>query len=543
MKWKLFIILFILLIGCLIFVTYSSLKAEKEDLEIPMADGIKLSTTIYIPKGKGPFPAVLVRTPYNKNNEEWMGQAFNLFRIAVVLQDVRGKYKSEGEFYPFINERADGLQTLRWIREQSWSDGMIAGWGGSYQGITQWAISDSLDLMTFLLSSGNLYDFFYPDSLFSLQSAFTWGFQNASAGQNTISPEKIREGYYILPLSAADDSTIKDIPFINDWITHETCDNYWDRLNFRNMGRAPVLSIAGWYDIFLKAQIEDFQALEKSGISGSRLIIGPWYHGSPGVKNQYGGVKKTGKPQKILKYTKNFLKGRKNRLTAPLKDKKYNLFIMERNEYVGSDTWPPPQTTCTSYYLGSGSYMGTEKPQENGVLRYIYDPSDPFPSFGGTALGDGVGPARQNDNIKRMDQLIFSLDIKDQPLILLGPVSATLWVSSDAPCTDFVVCLQDSFPDGSIINIQEGGTKVRFNSEKPEKTGISAWATGYQLNPGHKLRVTISSSWFPRYNRNLNSCEPAYTATEMKNSLQEVYFGTAYPSCINLPVYNISPGY
>ena len=518
-------------------------KKEKNgsfEVNIPMADGVLLATDVSVPERKGKFPAVMVRTPYGKYAEKWMEKAFKMFGIAVVLQDVRGKNRSGGDYYPFINERADGLETLRWIREQPWSDGIVAGWGGSYQGYTQWAISDSLDFMTLLLTGANLYDFTYPDSLFSLQTAFVWGFQNASPNQNSIPPEKMKASTMILPLSIADDSTIKDIPFINDWLYHEKYDEYWQKMNFRGNTKAPVISMAGWYDIFLKSQIDDFQALEMNGNPGNRLIIGPWCHGSQGEKNEYGGLKKTGKPTKIFKYVKNFLKGRSNKLTSPLKDKKYNLFIMERNEYIGSDTWPPKGMKTVSYYIGPSGYFSSEKYAERGDLQYDYSPADPYPSHGGTALGDGVGPARQNENSNRKDQLTFEMSIAEDPLILLGPISATLWLSSDAPCTDFFVGLQDVFPDGKIINIQEGGARVKFDNKQPTRTEISIWSTGYQLNPGHKLRVFIASSWFPRYNRNLNKCEPIYNAKEYVIARQKVYYGPETPSSVNLPIFELT---
>ncbi len=517
-----------------------SMKSGYTEVKIPMGDGVLLATDIYTPKKHGKFPVVLVRTPYNKSTEQWMGKAFNLFGIAVVIQDVRGKFKSEGEFYPFINERTDGLQTLRWVKDQPWTNGTVAGWGGSYVGFTQWAISDSLDFLTLLLTGANLYEFVYPDGLFSLQTAFVWGFQNASKELNIIPPDKLMAGAMILPLSVADDSTVKDIPFFNDWLAHETYDHYWQKLNFRGISKAPLISMAGWYDIFLKAQIEDFQSLEKNGNPGNRMIIGPWCHGSMGEPNDFGGLKKTGKPSKIFKYVKNFLNGKKNELTSPLKNSKYNLFIMERNEYIGSDVWPPRDTKITPFFIGPGSYLKPDPFKENGILEYEYVPGDPFPSYGGTTLGAGVGPARQNDNINRQDQLVFEMDIADKPLILLGPVSATLWLSSDASCTDFMVGLQDVFPDGKIINIQEGGARVKPDHENPQKTEISVWATGYQLNPGHKLRVIITSAWFPRFNRSLNSYEPISSAKDIVNASQKVYFGPGTPSSINLPVFEIS---
>jgi len=391
--------------------------------------------------------------------------------------------------------------------------------------------------MTPLLTGANLYDFVYPESLFSLHSAFLWGLINASATANTIPPEKLKAGPSILPLSLADDSTIKDIQYFNDWIEHETYDEYWKRMNFRTSSATPLLSIAGWYDIFLNGQIRDFQEVEKRGNTQNRLIIGPWCHGKQGEINEYGGLKKTGKPAKIFMYAKNYLKGKDPKLKSPLKDAKYNLFIMERNEYIGSEVWPPKETKSIPYYIGPEGFLSTIHYTNNGTLEYIYSPSDPYPSIGGTILGDGVGPARQNSNAERKDQLVFEMKIDEKPLTLLGPVSATLWLSSNAKCTDFIVGLQDVFPDGKIINIQEGGSRVRFTSDMPQRTEISVWATGYQLNPGHKLRVFIASSWFPRYNRNLNNDEPAATAVAMREAAQKVSYGTETPSSINLPIF------
>jgi hypothetical protein len=512
-------------------------KNKAQEVKVRMNDGVLLATDLYLPKGAGKYPAVLIRTPYRKSAEAGVGKAFKMFGIAVVIQDVRGKNGSEGEFYPFLNERSDGLQTLKWIREQPWSDGTVAGWGGSYVGITQWAISDSLDFMTPLLTGANLYDFVYPDSLFSLHSAFLWGVINASATANTIPPEKLKAGPSILPLSLADDSTVKDIPYFNDWLKHENYDEYWKRLNFRSSSTAPLLSIAGWYDIFLNGQINDFQEIEKRGNNQNRLIIGPWCHGKQGEENDYGGLKKTGKPTKIFMYAKNYLKGKEPKLKSPLKDAKYNLFIMERNEYIGSEVWPPRETKKVAYYIGPSGFLSTSFCSSQGSLEYLYSPFDPYPSIGGTILGDSVGPSRQNRNTGRKDQLTFEMDIDEKPLTLLGPVTATLWVSSDAECTDFIVGIQDVFPEGKIINIQEGGSKVKFKDSEPAKVEISVWATGYQLNPGHKLRVFISSGWFPRFNRNLNNCEPIYNSTRAIEAANKVYYGSEMPSSINLPIF------
>jgi uncharacterized protein len=533
----------LLLLSCKVSSTDSRREDRSGDffqVSIPMADGTFLSTDVFIPKSRKKVPAILVRTPYRKEAERWLGKTFGFFKIAVVIQDVRGKYDSEGEFYPFMNERCDGFTTLRWIREQPWSNGVVGGWGASYLGYTQWAISDSLDFMAPLLTGANLYDFVYPNGVFSLLSAFSWGVQNDSPGTNSIPAEKISEGMRILPLSAADDSTIHDIRFLTDWMVHETEDEYWDRMNHRGMANARVLCIAGWYDIFLLAQIRDFQALQTHGHPGNRMIIGPWSHGSQAVENDYGGMKKTGNPRKAFLYSVRALKGKNPRLRFPFRNARYNLFVMERNEYIGSDTWPPEETRMVPWYLGPGGYFQPELYQENGQLSYVYDPADPYPGLGGTALGDNVGAALQNPNIGRTDQLVFESGVMKDPMILLGNITASLWVSSDAACTGFVISVQDVFPDGRIINIQEGAASVVFDEKDPLKMEIPVWATGYQVNSGHRLRVVISSGWFPRFNRNLNSCEPVSSAETVREAIQFVYYGGSTPSSINLPVYKIS---
>jgi uncharacterized protein len=513
---------------------------QKQELTISMSDGTKLATDIYLPKAGSTFPVVLVRTPYDKNGIKDAAEKFTKNNIAVVAQDCRGRLKSGGEFYPFINERKDGLETLRWLRNQEWYNGKVGGWGGSYVGITQWAISDSLDVFTPNMTGASIYDLVYDQGLFSLQTAFTWGLAISAKEMNEAFMKNLPKSFYILPLSSADDSVSYDVKFINDWIEHEKYDSYWKAQDFSGMTNAPLLSVAGWYDIFLKQQISDFQELVNTGNPENRLVIGPWCHGSQGFENKYGGNKKTGNQGEIIDnfLIKHLADNSQKVMTNPFTDKKYNLFIMERNEYFGSDVWPPKESVPTPFYLTSGNKISIQKTGENASLKYIYNPANPYPSLGGTALGVGVGPASQNKNIERKDQLVFETETFTKPLTILGDISAELYVSSDAECTGFIVCIQDVFPDGNIINIQEGGAQVSFSGTKPEKKEISVWATGYELKEGHKLRVVITSGWFPRYNRSLNICEPACTATEMKPANQTLWVGPEYLSHVVLPVLN-----
>jgi len=513
---------------------------QKQELSVLISDGIKLATDVYLPKSGSKFPVVLVRTPYDKNGIKSAAEKFTKYGIAVVAQDCRGRLKSEGEFYPFINERKDGLETLRWLKKQPWWNGKVGGWGGSYVGYTQWAISDSLDVLTPNMTGASIYDLMYDQGLFALQTAFTWGLVISAKGNNESLTKNIPKSFYILPLSSADDSVSYDVKFINDWIKHEKYDNYWKTMDNAGITHAPLLSVAGWYDIFLKQQISDFQVLVKNGHPDNRLVIGPGCHGTQGFENKYGGSKNTGSQGEIID---NFLikylsDNSQEVMKKPFTDKKYNLFIMERNEYFGSDIWPPKESVLTSFYFGDNNGISTQMPKNKGQLKYTYNPENPYPSLGGTALGQGVGPAVQNQNTDRKDQLFFETETLTKPLTLLGDLSAVLFVSSDAQCTDFMVCIQDVFPDGNIINIQEGGAKVSFTGSQPEKKEISVWATGYEIKEGHKLRVVITSGWFPRYNRSLNSCEPAFAATKMQAANQTVFFGAKFPSHIILPVLN-----
>lgn len=508
---------------------------------VVMEDGIKLATDVYLPIESGQYPCVLVRTPYNKQSGKGEAEWFVKNGFTFVVQDCRGKFASEGKFYPFRNERADGLATVEWIREQSWSNKKIGGFGGSYVGYTQWAISDVLNALTAHITGADVYDVLYPDGLFSLATAFNWGLAMDSATINQIPPKKISASYTILPLSVADDLTYADNRFVNDWLSHPSNNDYWKSQSHRGMAKCPVLSIGGWYDIFLMDQLNDFQALLENGHPDSRIVIGPWCHGPRGVKNDYGGIEKTGQRDSLIRrfIAKQLRVEGVNVFEPPFKDKKYNLFIMERNEYYGADQWPPKATAFTPYYIGSNKYFAREMPQDEGKLEYTYDPADPYPSKGGTLLGSPVGPALQNDNLSREDQLVFETGVFKSPLILLGPIEAVLYVDTDVSSTDFIVCLQHVFPNGSIINVQEGGKTVDFEKSGIKKVRLSVWATGYQVNPGHKLRAVVTSSWFPRFNRNLNSSESIFSAKTIKTARQKIYFGPKHPSSVILPILKL----
>ncbi|OFX29329.1 MAG: hypothetical protein A2W92_11455 [Bacteroidetes bacterium GWA2_42_15] len=516
-------------------------KLKKDSVET--TGRIKLATDVYLPDENKTYPVILVRTPYQKENFQKNAIKFIKQGYAVVVQDCRGKFGSGGAFYAFKNEREDGLKTIDWIKKQPWHNGKVAGYGGSYVGYTQWAVSDRLDGVCAVMTSADIYDLIYPQGLFSLATAFNWGFEVDARTMNPISSGKILKSYWHLPLSTADDSTFKDNRFINDWLLHETRDIYWISFNHRGNAKGPVLSIAGWYDICLLSQINDFLSIDKrNGHPGSRLIIGPWCHGPQSYRNEYGGRDKTGNREALMeRFLACNIKGEhEDVLQSPFTGHKYNFFIMERNEYFGSESWPPKEVEKVDYFLGENKIL-TKAPDKPVQLKFEYDPLDPYPSLGGTFLGRAVGPAIQNTNTVRKDQWVFESEVLDTPLTLLGIVSASLYVSSTMEQTVFMILVQDVFPNDTIINIQEGGKQVKIVNNKATKIELESWPTGYQLNPGHKLRIVITSGWFPRYNRNLNTGEPIFSAREIQTAIQTIYFGPEHPSKITLPLLYPKP--
>ena len=509
-----------------------------ETTNIVMKDGTALATDIYRPEKAGNFPCVLARTPYNRQGHIAMIEPFIAQNFVVVVQDCRGTFESEGVFFPFINERKDGLETVKWVRNQNWANGKIAGFAGSYNGYTQLAVSDVIDFAVPDVTCASMREIVYPYGFFSPKTIYSWGF----AMDGFSSPEKLKDSYKILPLSAASFKTYgRTNKFIDKWLKHEFYDDFWKKQNHQRITKCPILSIAGWYDMFIGPQIEDFVVLDENVRVRSRMIVGPWCHGTQGLKKEYGGEEKTGNRNEIIyKYIIANLKGKNidKIFVAPYTNTKYNFFILERNEYVGTENWPPEKTKFTKFYFCPQENLSEKFSEKSGCLSYVYDPANPYPSLGGMVLGTEIGPADQSANTSRTDQLIFEIEIKNKPLTLLGPISAQLFVKTDVKSTDFFVCLQDIFPEGPIINIQTGGAKfLPQQTKNPQQLIFKIWPTGYQINPGHKLRIVITSSQFPAYNRNLNTGEPIYSVEKMIKANQEIYFGKNYPSVIVLPIY------
>ncbi len=548
-------------------------KVEK-NVMVPMSDGTMLATDVYIPKGLGRAPAILIRTPYSKGTKGdlaplnlivtrlFAGQGY-----IVVIQDCRGRFDSEGEFYSFLNEEQDGHDAVAWVLAQPWSNGMVATWGPSYLGYTQWAAgydSPHLDAMVPMVTTADMTSVLFEGGAINYQNMLGWSTTNVGKGQNKYSARRLEKSYWTLPILEADDALLgKTVQFYDDIVTRRVLDilaitSYDDK--FQRVS-APVLSIAGWYDLFAKYQIEDFQRLKAEGQSPARkmskIIVGPWGHGffqNPPVKFPDGGIIKLGQLGRTLDFYGQLMKGEDNGVESwP----DYTIFVMGRNEWIGLEQWPPPEVSVRPMYLvssghanssrGDGSLSWEDPSEEADEDYYIYDPQDPVPTAGGPLLGADLGPKKQNKIEERADVLVYTSEEMTSPLTIIGPVSVTLYASSDAVDTDFTAKLCDVYPDGTSINLTDGIIRARFRDgdlKKPEliepgKTyeyEIDLWNTAHAFMPGHKARLQISSSNFPRFDRNLNTGEDVASGSSMEEAGQTIFHDAERPSRINLPV-------
>ena len=522
-------------------------------------DGITLVADVYHPQQAGRTPTILVRLPYsqslsNKFFATVVGRFWAERGYTAVIQGTRGRYQSGGTYSPFRHERQDGIDTLRWIARQPWFDGRIGMWGGSYFGYTQWVIADQENpgpsALMIQISSTSFYDMFYPGGAFSLESALMWAVQSAGPDDEWPTQEILEAGYRGFPLVQADDRAFKDISFFNDWALHSERDDYWRAVDGEDRAQrlaAPVLLMAGWYDPFLPSQIRDFVSIRRNGrpeaASASRLIIGPWAHAhsvtSPGMNPKNYRLESL---EHSVPWFDEHLRSGRTVFDAPIR-----IYVMGENVWRNEEQWPLERTRYTPFYLhsdgranggaGDGTLLrGVTAPEEHAD-KFVYDPRDPVPTAGGAMIGPRGGIASQNEIEKRSDVLIYSTPALDQDVEATGPVKAVLFVSTSAPHTDFTAKLIDVHPDGSTYNISEGILRRKYEpSNRPVPIEIDLWPTSMLFRRGHRIRLEISSSNYPRFDRNPNTGREIATETNPITASQIIYHGPENLSRLILPL-------
>ncbi len=539
----------------------------EQRVEIPMRDQVTLAADIFKPATEGRFPTILVRTPYGRPGEKWdEGRRYAEAGYVCVVQDCRGRGDSQGEWEPFLNEPQDGADTQAWIIQQPWSDGQVGTAGGSYVGWTQWASAPGagshLKAMVPIVPFANTYhDIAYPGGAMQMTLLFGWG---AAVGGIPVPGDQLASSMSKLPLTEWDNQFSKQVAYLDQWAEHPTYDDYWRKRGIDHRYAdvtVPVLNIGGWYDIFSKATIEQVdrvraESRDRLARRNQFVIMGPWAHG-PGVRKvgelDFGAAAELKLGQIQLKWFDYWMKQKQ---TGVEDWPAYKIFVMGENVWRDEHEWPLARTQFSPLYLASNGNAATrsgdgqlrcEKPAEQPTDSFTYDPANPVPTTGGNNLvALPIGPFDQSTVEDRSDVLVYSTDVLTEPMEVTGPVRLVLYASSSAPDTDFTAKLVDVHPDGKAYNLCDGILRASCRQSpdqpKPMVPGeiyafdIDMWVTSNVFLPGHRLRLEVSSSNFPRFDRNLNTGKSAANSAEMQAATQTIYHDADHPSHLLLPI-------
>ncbi len=525
-----------------------------------MPDGVRLATTVYRPDGVERAPTVLMRTPYGSTR--WrtpmflFAQLFAEAGLAAVLQDVRGRYASEGSFVPFVNEAADGAATIDWVRDQPWFGGRLGLAGFSYLGYTAWAAQaqrpDAVDAVAVGIGTSDLYASFYPGGAFSLEVALRWA---AGVGERESLAERdvdFERAVGFRPIRGADRVAARERTFFRDWLDHPRRDDYWEGFRPRLTKTPATLLVAGWYDFFLGPQLDDYATLLANPEAGPvRLVVGPWTHGRYLKRRRSPRARWFAREaaREMLAFFERHL------LEHGDGDGGVGARILPVGEETWQEhaSWPPEEAEPLRLHLRSGGKAGglggdgrlaAESPGvDEPADVFTADPSDPVPSLGGALIGPG-GAVDQRPAEARSDVLVYTGEPLASDLLLAGPVRCELWVASGAPDGDFTAKLVDVSPDGAALNLAEGVTRARWRNgdatpswlepDVATRLDIDLWSIAARVRAGHRLRLEIAASSFPRFDRNPNSRDDPSRAEQGLAARQSVYHDAEHPSILTL---------
>jgi putative CocE/NonD family hydrolase len=567
------------------------------NVAIPMRDGVTLYGDLYRPAGGGRHPVVLERTAYDKSTHAPFGVRAARAGYALLIQDIRGRWQSEGEFHAFKYEQEDGYDTCDWICAQPWSTGRIGMYGGSYVGATQWqaALAGAPGLQAIVpnVTAADYHEgWCYQGGAFELQFllswTLTWLASNVASRRADADPtyrakletlydriDAMDRDFDRMPL-AGDPLLAELAPFYDEWLAHPDHGPFWDRIkvagNYDTFDIA-ALHTGAWYDVFLGGTLENYVGM-RAGAKTERarqsqgLLIGPWEHMTivtqtqpgdynPGVRSWYGTIDYDGI---LLRWYDRHLRDLDNGLDG---EPPVRIFVMGENRWRHEAEWPLARTDYQDWYFGSGGRANTlngdgtlsrEEPSGDRTTpdAYVYNPLDPVPTVGGGLCCNmewsRAGAFDQRAVEVRPDVLCYTSEPLERPLEVTGPIRVILHASSSAVDTDFTAKLIDVCPCGCVMNLTDGIIRARYRSSTRQQElltpgelvqyEIDLWATSNLFKAGHQLRVEISSSNFPRFDRNTNTGGVQATATkdDCLPALQRIFHDAEHPSRIVLPV-------
>jgi putative CocE/NonD family hydrolase len=557
------------------------------DVDVPMRDGTLLRANVYRPAQEGRWPVLLSRLPYGKD-VAFGGSALNPIQTArsgyvVIVQDTRGRFASQGDFVPFETEADDGVDTIAWAADLPYSDGQVGMFGGSYLGFTQWsaAIKQPPALKTMVPHvtwSNPLDGLAFRGGALELGTTVHWSllmgfdqlFRRYASDRLTLGQaiyglarevdQLGAQGYASLPLAEFGPLRRQQVaPGFFDRVSRPMDAESLAPLRIEDhheRATIPTFNVGGWFDIFLGGTIANYQAMRALG-QPTKLLIGPWSHTSStnpigdldfGIGSQLAMVDLQADFHRLqLRWFDHWLKGIDTGLLseAPIK-----LFVMGANTWRDEQDWPLARAVETPFYLRSGGGLSRDLPAVERPDRYTYDPRQPVPTHGGALLMAPEfpnGPVDQRSIEARPDVLTYTTPPLDRDTEVTGPIRVQLWACSSAPDTDFVARLVDVYPDGRAINLTDGIVRARYRnglSEAPIEPGqpyrfdIDLWATSNLFKAGHRIRLQVTSSNFPRWDRNPNTGHPFGTDSEadLRTADQTILHDSAHPSHAVLPI-------
>jgi uncharacterized protein len=506
------------------------------DLKVPMPDGVVLVADLHRPRGAGPLPVVLMRTPYGKEQAVVRLFAGVLARrgFQVVVQNVRGVLGSGGEFHAFHDEKDDGLATLKWLRAQPWCDGRVAMAGASYLGFTEWAVAPyadpPLEAMGLGITASEFASSFYPGGALALHNTLVWSSLTGTRDERRrpFHNRRVRRAMRHLPVGEADTAAIgRPETFLREVAAHaEPGDGFWTATDHSAAvpgTTTPATMVTGWWDLFLRRQLRDFAAMHAEGRQ-VRITIGPWGHDLKALRA-------------TLSDQVSWLSAHLNGDKALLRRAPVRLHLQRAGTWMDFDKWPPPETRPTPLYLSHGLTWDEPEEPHTGPATFTYDPYDPTPNVGGPLLSPGKGGQRDNTRLeRRADVAVLTGAPLAEDLDLIGPVSATIHVRTSTGQGDLFVRLCDVGPDGVSRNVTDG--ILRITAAGVVRAEIEMHPTAYRFLRGHRLRVMLAGGAFPRFARNPGTGEPAGAAVAARRTRFEILRDGDHPSALHLPVWD-----
>jgi putative CocE/NonD family hydrolase len=553
------------------------------DVEMKTRDGVTLYADIFRPKADGQFPVLLQRTPYGKSNDISIALRGAARGYVMIIQDVRGRFASEGDWYVFKHESEDGYDTVEWAAALPISNGRVGMFGGSYVGATQMLAAIAhpphlAGLCPFVTGSNYHENWSYQGGAFEQWFSQSW---TSRLAKDTLDRQLARvtdavvgdshlplASYPLFNTSGFQTSELMGslAPYYLDWLAHPAYDDYWRAWSIQEHYAdiaVPVLSIAAWYDIFQGGSLQNYvglktQAGSETARHGQHLLVTLGGHAGQGRKVgdvDFGADAPFNDDDATLDWYDYLFKGAQNQFSQ----KPVTIFVMGLNQWRQEDGWPLARAKNTKYFLhsqgaansagGNGS-LSTKAPNSEAPDHYVYDPANPVPTIGGPLCCDPAhlkpGARDQRPAETRADVLVYSTRPFTEDLEVTGPINVELYVESSAVDTDFTAKLVDVAPDGFARNLTDGIIRARYRDSREKaallkpgqvyKLSIDLWSTSNVFLKGHALRLEISSSNFPRFDRNLNTAEQPESGQQFISATNVIFHDHKRPSALILPI-------